>query len=1042
MKKLFILFAIAVICCSISQAQYISLPDTNFRNQLRYIHPTCFNAAGQLDTTCSEIVNEDSIGFPSYYYVSGIRDLTGLRYFKNLSYLDLKVYSSNDINLTELPPVLKTLDCSFTTFASITAVLPPTLQTIYSENSNFIGFHPSLPLSLLYLSCRMASTNSLPDLPQALIYLDCSDIFILRDLPVLPASLKYLKCSGQFSLAPLPALPTGLKYLDCSGSGINITTLPAIPASLDTLMCSNLLLTALPVLPNSLKYLACAGTKINSLPSHLPDGLIDLYCGSIDSLNTMPPLPPGLKNLDCGFTNLTELPSLPASLITLHCQRNSLVQLPALPAALVDLDCQVNKITGLPLLPNGLKYLECSANPLHTIPAFPDSLRTLSCNSDSLVSIPAFPARLQSIGCQNNLLTDLPGLPATLQYLNCARNRLTSLPELPNSLTSLSCYSNSIYCIPKLPSYRDVSYEPFYLTIDSAKIKCLPNYPEQGMMLDIVWPMYGMPFLMGGSLPLCNPTNNAYHCESFPVMQGAVFYDNNNNGIKDAGEPVRSNVRVELSGNKYSFSNNNGQYEIGADSIGTYHLTATAPRYFTYVPAAYNYNFTNYDTLVTGNFALQADTIVDELSIRITPINWAARPGFAFPYMISYENTGTTTLSPTVTFDYDETRLTYNSSSVPGVIDNTSSLSINVGSLAPGESGSFTGYFNLKTTAVIGDSLRSNAIMRAGTYEITDINSIGIRGSFDPNDKQATSKLSPSQVASGNYIDYTIRFQNTGTDTAFNIVISDTLSEDLQANSLQMITSSHTCKTTVKDNLVFFEFLNILLPDSNINEPKSHGFVSFRIKPQTTVAANATITNKAAIYFDYNAPVITNTAGTLIKEFTVVPLKLISFSAVPQTDNTTTLYWNTANEINTKQFVIEQSSDGSKFNPISNVMAKGKANNNYSANVAGANSSLAYYRLKIVDNDGNFSYSPILKIDRRKNVAGFSILTNPVKDVIILNTIDRSLHNTQCSIINTQGAVVKNFVIKQGSQIIDIKDLPTGIYYVRTINGSCRIIAQ
>ena len=84
-----------------------------------------------------------------------------------------------------------------------------------------------------------------------------------------------------------------------------------------------------------------------------------------------------------------------------------------------------------------------------------------------------------------------------------------------------------------------------------------------------------------------------------------------------------------------------------------------------------------------------------------------------------------------------------------------------------------------------------------------------------------------------------------------------------------MITSSHNCKATVKDNIVFFEFLNILLPDSNVNELKSHGLVSFRIKPQTTVAPNSIITNKAAIYFDYNAPVITNTAGTLIKEFTV-----------------------------------------------------------------------------------------------------------------------------------------------------------------------------
>jgi uncharacterized repeat protein (TIGR01451 family) len=294
----------------------------------------------------------------------------------------------------------------------------------------------------------------------------------------------------------------------------------------------------------------------------------------------------------------------------------------------------------------------------------------------------------------------------------------------------------------------------------------------------------------------------------------------------------------------------------------------------------------------------------------------------------------------------------------------------------------------------------------------------------------------------GKNIDYTIRFQNTGTDTAFNIVITDTLNEDLQANTLQMVTSSHNCKTTVKNNIIFFEFLNILLPDSNVNEPKSHGFISFKIKPKVTVAVNTTIPNKAAIYFDYNAPVITNTAGTFIKPFTVVTLKLVSFSAIPQTDNSTTLFWNTVNEINTKQFVIEHSGDGARFNSITNVFAKGKATNNYSANVADANNSFIYYRLKIVDNDGSFAYSPIIKIDRRKNAVGFSILTNPVKDFIIINTTDKNLNNTQADIINMQGAVVKNFIIKEGSQTLGIKDLPSSIYYLRTVKGNSKFLKQ
>jgi uncharacterized repeat protein (TIGR01451 family) len=575
--------------------------------------------------------------------------------------------------------------------------------------------------------------------------------------------------------------------------------------------------------------------------------------------------------------------------------------------------------------------------------------------------------------------------------------------------------------------------------IDSNKINCVANN-EVGIhwvvMNEMSGPIYSIP-----SPPLCNPTNNVNQCQSFPVISGYVFYDNNNNEIKEINEPYKANVKIEFSNGNIAYTTNNGYFEIGTNSLGTYTITPTAPNYYNVVPSSSTYNFTTYDTIVSKDYALQANTIKDSLAIKLTAIS-RARPGFSFPYLISYENAGTTTLSPNIVFNYDDTKLIYDSSSNAAVVNNGNNLSLSVGSFVPGQQQNFTAYFKVKPTVAIGDSLFAKATINDNTVTAADSSKVVIRGSYDPNDKQATPELSPLQVANGTYIDYTIRFQNTGNDTAFNVVISDTLASELLVNTLEMVSSSHTCKTTVKDNIVFFEFLNILLPDSNVNEIKSHGFVSFRIKPHPSVPSGETINNKAAIYFDYNAPVITNTAATFIKPFSIIPIKLISFSAVPQTDNTTTLYWNTVNEINTKHFVIEQSTDGVRFNSISNVVAKGKANNNYAATVADANNSQFYYRLKIVDNDGTFSYSPVIKIDRRKNTSGISVLTNPVKDFIIINTNDRSLNNTQCSIINTLGAVVKNFIITQGSQTIDVNELPNGVYYLRTINGSQKILIK
>ena len=693
------------------------------------------------------------------------------------------------------------------------------------------------------------------------------------------------------------------------------------------------------------------------------------------------------------------------------------------------------------MLPGSLKNLVCGRNLFDNSfsnVVLPEGLLNFDCSSSNITNLPNLPSSLITLDCNVNQILHLPTLPRSLKTLRCYANQLTSLPELPSSIEELDCRFNNIYCLPKIPEYDTSAHirATSLIVFDAEKISCIPNAP-----LNVTFTAY----INGDwvySFPLCSPTNNTNHCSVFPIISGRAYVDNNLNGTKDANEPWKSNLKVTLdNGNNRAYSDVNGYFEMNADSLGNHSINTEIP-YFNIIPSSATYNFTTYDTIVSKDYALQANTIKDSFAIKLTPLNWAARPGFSFPYLISYENAGTTTLSPNIVFNYDDTKLTYDSSNNAAVINNGNNLSLSLGSFVPGQQGNFTAYFKVKTTVALGNSLFAKATISDNTTIAADSSKIFVRGSFDPNDKQATPELTPLQVINGTYIDYTIRFQNTGTDTAFNVVISDTLVEQLLLNTLEVTASSHTCKTTMKSNIVFFEFLNILLPDSNVNEIKSHGFVSFKIKPHASVPAGETINNKAAIYFDYNAPVITNIAGTFIKPFTVVPVKLVSFSAVPQTDNTTALFWNTTNEINTKQFVIEQSSDGVQFNAVGNVLAKGRASNNYSTNVIDINNSLVYYRLKIVDTDGSFAYSPILKIDRRKNSSGISVLTNPVKDFIIINTNDRSLSNTQCTIINTQGAVVKNFTIKQGSQTVEIKDLPSGIYYLRTVNGSSKILIQ
>jgi hypothetical protein len=111
---------------------------------------------------------------------------------------------------------------------------------------------------------------------------------------------------------------------------------------------------------------------------------------------------------------------------------------------------------------------------------------------------------------------------------------------------------------------------------------------------------------------------------------------------------------------------------------------------------------------------------------------------------------------------------------------------------------------------------------------------------------------------------YTIRFQNTGNAEAIHIYITDTLDSDVDASTFQLLAYSHQPMVQLKENAVRFNFPNINLPDSNTNEPASHGYVQYKVKLKPNLPIGTVINNTAYIYFDFNAPVITNTTTNTI----------------------------------------------------------------------------------------------------------------------------------------------------------------------------------
>lgn len=142
-------------------------------------------------------------------------------------------------------------------------------------------------------------------------------------------------------------------------------------------------------------------------------------------------------------------------------------------------------------------------------------------------------------------------------------------------------------------------------------------------------------------------------------------------------------------------------------------------------------------------------------------------------------------------------------------------------------------------------------------------------GSYDPNDKQVypAGACEEGYISHEQLLTYTIRFQNTGTAEAHNIYILDTLNNRLDKNTVRVIAASHTMHTEyLEGNVLRFAFDNIYLPDSTTNESESHGYVIYEISTKPSASNGSVIENGAAIYFDFNDPVITNTVSNTLTD--------------------------------------------------------------------------------------------------------------------------------------------------------------------------------
>jgi hypothetical protein len=367
------------------------------------------------------------------------------------------------------------------------------------------------------------------------------------------------------------------------------------------------------------------------------------------------------------------------------------------------------------------------------------------------------------------------------------------------------------------------------------------------------------------------------------VISGRLFEDSDGDCLRDVDEPGLAGRIVEvMPGPIYATTNELGDYSVVVVP-GEYSINA-APLYFDAtcpgsLPIPLTFSACG-ETYAGNDIAVRPDTGIYDLRVSLVGNRISAtRPS---DYYLEYWNVGTEPTAGTLRFTYDSTRLTFVGSSSAVDASSASTLEWSLATLDPGERGTIRVSMRLDPGIPVGTEicaladleLPDESIRDAAPRDNQDRVCAKVVASYDPNDKA----VSPAGDACGriraedSVLAYQVRFQNTGNDTAFTVVVRDALNASLlDIGTLEMGAASHPYTWSIEaDNVLVIRFDDILLPDSNTSEPNSHGVVKYTLHLRPELAPGTAIPNSAAIYFDFNEPVITNQVVSTTPDFFII----------------------------------------------------------------------------------------------------------------------------------------------------------------------------
>lgn len=869
-------FLILILAPAFVQSQNITFGDPDVK--LALLSQCDANSDNEISLAEAALITEIELWngvFTSY---------EGMQFFVNLERLRIMEQNSA-IVLPEITS-LKKLEID-TCYPSLTLSNSPNLEVItmtYTDNMTSFTY-PLLPaLKELRVDNGGLGTLNTANIPNIETLILGGTQFVSLDV----SSLTHLKMYGISSYQHLPAFTLAnmpqLEYLGVSGPNVNTLNLSGLPGlkTLD-IPSTNIAVLDLSGCPN-LTSLIC-GQSVGAPGFAMTDlGLADvplletLKCNNagLTALDLSPV--PALKSLTCTTNGIAALDLSAVPLLeTLKCGSNNLtaLNLSAAPG-LKTVDCSYNQITSLNV--TGLALLQsfnCSANPLAgpldvsnctqlqslscwetnrsslDVSALTD-LRVLLCSQNSIAQLDlSHNPKLSNLTANNNLLVALDLSQQTVNLGGGYRyfwfNGNPNLTQV-NLKNGLEDHVQSEGC-PNLA----------YACIDEIELEA--NYLLEELEYENDHDIHVSTYCT------FNPGGN------FNTINATVTYDAANDGCQNdnmhfAAIPMSIDYGPETGA---TFTNAAGVAKFFTQE-GTFPVTAAFSNpYFSLSPATQSATFADDQNHVANlTFCIVPVGIHTDAEITITPTT-PAQPGFDSGYLVTVTNVGNQHISGNATFQYNESVLDYVSASVVPDTQSAGNLLWNFSNLAPFQSISFQVTFNLNSpmeipAVNIDDLLPFTATVNPAVADQTPANNVfeftqTVVGSFDPNDKTCVEGrfITPEMI--GDYLHYVIRFQNSGTAPAQNIVVKDVIdTTKFEMETLQLTAASHPYVTRIDGNKIEFIFENIVLPSEQDDEPGSHGFVAFKIKTKNNLTVNSSVSNQADIFFDYNFPIVTEPA--------------------------------------------------------------------------------------------------------------------------------------------------------------------------------------